>query len=127
MPKLNLDLSEAISNKPIDMGVYEMEVESISEVKQGAKAAYVTIIWNCIEEPFVGRKIYDNRPVNGKGASLFADFYSKVTGEDVDVDDLESLEIDTDDLIGQTALITVGHTEYQGETQHQVSKISAIS
>lgn len=126
MPKINLDLTEAVSNKPIDLGVYEMEVESISEVKQGAKAAYVTIVWNCVEEPFVGRKVYDNRPVNGKGASLFADFYAKVTGEDVDVDDLDSLDIDTDDLVGQSALVTIGHREYNGETQHEVSKLSRV-
>lgn len=127
MPRINLDLRDAESSKPIDPGVYEMEVESISEVKQGAKAAYVTIVWKCLDEPFVGRKVFDNRPVNGKGASLFADFMSKVMRQDIDVDDLETLEVDTDDMIGEAALVTIRHREYNGNTQHEVAKLSALS
>jgi hypothetical protein len=126
MPRLNIDLTDAQSNKPIDVGVYEFELESVSEAKAGAKSQYVTFIWNCVEEPFVGRKIYDNRPITGKGAGLFADAYSKLTGEDIDVDDLAELDVDTDDLLGNRVLITVEHEEYQGETQHRVKKLSAL-
>lgn len=124
MPNINLDLSEAISNKPIDSGVYEMEVESVSEAKQGAKAAYVTIVWKCVEEPFVGRKVFDNRPINGRGASIFVQAWNAVMHQDLDVDALSTVEIDTDDMIGERGLISIRHREYNGEIQHEVAKVS---
>lgn len=125
MPKINLNLSEAESNKPIDPGVYEAVIDSISDVKSGAKSQYIAFVFRIVEEgPAEGRKVWFNAPIEGRGAGIFADLYSKVMRVDVDVDDLEELEIDTDDMIGEGCLITIGHEEYQGETRHTVKKVS---
>lgn len=124
-PILSIDGSEAQSSKPIDPGAYEFEVESVSDAKQGAKAFYVTTIFVCQDEPFVGRKIYHNTPINGKGAGMFIEMVSKLTGTEYDVDSVDDLEIDTDDLVGATCMITVRHREYNGEMQHEVAKISS--
>ena len=91
MPILTIDGSEAQSSKPIDPGVFEFQVESVSEAKQGAKALYVTWIFVCQDEPFVGRKVYHNTPVSGKGAGMFFELAGKINGEDYDVDNIESI------------------------------------
>ena len=125
-PILTIDGSEAQSNKPIDPGMYEFLCESISDPKQGAKAAYVTWIFVCQHEDFLGRKVYHNTPINGKGAGMFFELAGKINGEDYDVDNIENLEIDTDELLNESVMGTVKHREYNGEMQHEISKFSRM-
>lgn len=125
-PRLNLDLSEAQSMKPVPADTYNCTVFEISEPKSGPKSTYVEVIFQISDGEFEDRKLYQNMPINGKGAGIFADFYSKITGEEVDVDELDELDIDTDDLIGQEIGVVVGQYEYpenSGEFRNDVKKL----
>lgn len=128
MPRLQIDASEAQSMKPIPDDTYPCTVLSVSEPKSGPNASYVEAILVVSEGEFEGRKLYRNMPIEGKGAGIFVDFISKVTGEDYDLDDLDSLEIDTEDLEGQPIGAVVGQREWpegSGEFRNEVNKIVA--
>lgn len=126
MPRLNIDLSESQSMKPIPEDTYLCTVAEIGDPQTGPKSTYVPVIYVVAEGEFEGRQLFQNLPITGKGAGIFADFYSKITGEDVDVDELDDLDVDTDDLIGQEVGIVVGQHEYpagSGEFRNEVKKL----
>jgi hypothetical protein len=126
MPRLTVDLTEAQSNKPVPDDTYEAKVASFEGPTQGPKSTYITAIIEITEGDFAGRKFYHNLPINGKGAGILADFVSKTTGEDIDVDDLESLDLDTDDLVGAEIAIVTRQSEYpegSGEMRSEIKKI----
>jgi hypothetical protein len=128
MPRLHIDASEAQSMKPIPEDTYPCTVLSVSEAKQGPNATYVEAVLVVSEGEYEGRKLYRNMPIEGKGAGIFIDFISKVTGEDYDIDDLDELDIDTDDLEGQEVGAVVTQREYpegSGEFRNEVSRIVA--
>lgn len=128
MPRLNVDLSEAQSMKPIPEDTYLCTVGEISEPQSGPKSTYIAVTYVVSEGEYEGRQLFQNLPITGKGAGIFADFYAKVTGEDVDVDDLDDLDVDTDDLIGQEIGVVVGQHEYpegSGEFRNDVKKLVA--
>lgn len=128
MPRLTIDATEAQSMKPIPDGTYAATVLSVSEPKSGPKATYVEAVLVVSEGEYEGRKLYRNMPIEGKGAGIFIDFVSKVTGEDYDLDDLDSLDIDTEDLEGQEVGVVVGQREWpegSGEFRNEIDKIVA--
>ena len=112
MPELKLNLTEATSLKPIDDGVYPAVVHAFSEIQQGPKAQYVMATLIISEGDHEGRKFYTNLVTEGSGAGIFVDFINTVTGQDYDVDDLEALNVDTDDLIGAACGILLKQEEY---------------
>lgn len=126
MPRLQVDLSEAQSREALPDDTYRCTVFEISDVKEGPKSAYVSIVFAVAEGEFEGRKIYDNRPIEGAGAGLFAEFYSKVTGEEVDVSDMEELDIDTDDLIGLEIAVVTKQEEYPAGSGEFTSKVKKL-
>jgi hypothetical protein len=126
MPILKLDLSEAQSLKPIPEDTYPATVSDISGVQEGPKAKYIAAELKISEGDYEGRKFYVNLPIHGKGAGIFADFINKCLGTEYDVDDLEELEIDTDDLLGAEVGIMVKDEEYpegSGDFRSKVSKV----
>lgn len=123
MPTITLDLRDARSLKPIPGGTYTLAVESISEPQQGAKAVYVTWVFRVIDdEDYEGRLLYHNTPINGAGAGIFADLYGKLTKQEIDVDELEELEIDLEDLIGEEILAAVVEDEYEGRPKNEIKR-----
>lgn len=128
MPRLNIDLSEAQSQKPIPEDTYLCNVGEISDPQTGPKSTYVMVTYVVAEGEHEGRQLFQNMPITGKGAGIFADFYSKVTGEEIDVDDLDDLDVDTDDLVGQQIGVVAGQKEYpegSGEFRNEVKKLVA--
>jgi hypothetical protein len=129
MPRLTIDLSEAQSRKPIPEGTYEAKVAEITGPHKGPKAPYLTFVFeveNANNEVANGRKFYHNTPIKGQGAGIFADTLSKLTGQEVDVDDLETLDIDTDELLGLPVGLVIKDDEYpkdSGEISSAISKI----
>lgn len=126
MPELNLNLTEAESLKPVEDGTYPATVFGFSEVQQGPKARYITATLQISEGPSEGRKFYTNLPIEGKGAGIFVDFINKVSGSEYDVDDYDSLSVDTDDLIGAPCGLVLKQEEYpegSGDMRSQVKKI----
>lgn len=130
MPRLTLNLSEAVSLKAAPDGTYICEVEEIGEVTQGAKAAYVPVRLKCTEGDEEGHIFFTNLMIDGKAAGMFINFINAVTGSDHDVDDLDDLDIDTDDLIGGICNIVNKQKEYpegSGEFKDEVKKVMAAT
>lgn len=126
MPRLTLDLSEAVSLKPAEDGTYPCEVKEIGAVQQGQKASYVVVTFVVTEGEEEGHHFFTNLMINGKAAGMFVNFINAVSGSDYDVDDLEDLDIDTDDLIGATCGVVNKQKEYpegSGEFRDEVKKI----
>lgn len=126
MPRLSVNLRDAVSREAVPDDTYECIVFDITGPHKGPKAAYVKVIFQISEGEYEGRKLYDNRPIEGEGAGMFADFYSKVTGEDIDVDDLEELDVDTEDLLGEPVGVVTKQEEWpenSGEYQSRVSRL----
>lgn len=124
MPRLTLDTSEATPNVEIEPGVYTFELLSISDVKKGAKASYVTTISRFVEDGLENRKVYHNLPIDGPGASIATEFFSKITGEDEETFfDGGSVTIDTDDLIGVQFRAAVKNEVYQGRSSPKFTAI----
>lgn len=126
MPRVSIDLTEAQSRKPIPDDTYPAEIKQWEGPTKGPKSTYLTAILEITEGEHAGRKFYHNLPITGAGAGIFADFYSKATGEEVDVDDMEQMDVDTDDLIGVAIGITTKQEEYpegSGEMQSKIVKV----
>lgn len=128
MPELRLNLTEAVSLKPVEDGTYPGEIVGFGEVKQGGKAKYIPAILQISEGEHEGRKFYQNLPVEGKGAGIMVDFINKATGSSFDVDDHEALDVDTDDLIGCAVGMVIKQEEYpegSGDFRSQIKRVLA--
>lgn len=126
MPKIRMDLSEAISFRPVDSGTYSAEVADLQDVKQSDKATYLPIMLEINEGEAQGRKLFHNIMLSGKGAGRGAEDLGRLLGEDIDPDALDEFEFDSDDLIGAQCRIVVTQREYpegSGEMQNDVKKI----
>ncbi|KKN88131.1 hypothetical protein LCGC14_0252030 [marine sediment metagenome] len=112
MPRVNLNLTEAESLKPIPEDAYPATVMECGELAEGPKAHYVPVKVAISEGECEGRTFYVNLPIEGKGAGIFVDFINKCLDTDYDVDDLEELAFDTDELIGAELIINIKNEEY---------------
>lgn len=125
MPRVTLNLKEAQSRKPVPDATYPLTIKEFSKVQQGPKARYMTVVTEISEGEHAGRKFYDNLPIEGQGAGIFCDFLSKALNQEYDVDDLEELDVDTDDLIGSPIGGVVKAEEYpegSGEFQSKIKR-----
>lgn len=125
-PRINIELSEATSFKPVPDDVYLCQVQQIGSVQHGPKASYVEVRLEIDEGELAGRVLFTNLMVNGAAAGMFVDFVNTVTGSDHDVDELEDLDIDTDDLIGAACGVVTKQEEYpegSGDFRSQVKKV----
>jgi predicted P-loop ATPase len=122
MPRVTIDLSEAQSRKPIPEDTYRMKVSDITGPHKGPKSRYMTVVLEIIEGEHTGRKFYHNLMITGKAAGMFAEFLSKLTGQEIDVDELENMDIDTDDYLGMEIGAAVQDAEYEGETKSEIKK-----
>lgn len=112
MPAITLNLSEAQSLKPIPEDTYPGTVKEVLAVTEGPKANYLPVVIEIAEGEYEGRTFYLNLPIEGKGAGIFVDFINKIMGTDHDVDDLDDLDIDTDDFLGAEIGIVIKNEEY---------------
>lgn len=125
-PLVSIDLSEAQSRKPVPDDQYSASVKEINGPHKGPKSHYLTFIIEIAEGEHKGRTFFHNVPINGAGAGIFADLLSKLTGEEYDVDNLENLEVNTDDLVGAPLGIITKQSEYpegSGEMRSEIKKI----
>ncbi len=112
MPKIKLDLTDAISLKPIPEDSYLAAVLECGDVESGPKAHYLPAKVAISEGEYEGRNFTINLPIEGAGAGIFVNFINKVLGTDYEVDDLDELAFDTDDLIGGELKIITKNEEY---------------
>lgn len=126
MPKIELNLSEAVSLTPVPEGTYSVEVQEVEGPKEGQNSHYMTAILIINDGgDHDGRKFFYNFPITGKGAGIGARFVSLCTGEDVDEEE-DIVSFDTDDLIGAELRAVVDHREWpkgSGEMRDNVDKV----
>lgn len=120
-PIFEIDATDALDLSPLDEGTYEAEVESFSEIRTGPKSLYTEVTFVVIEEPYAGRKLFQNFSVDGKGSGFFLRFWEKVTGDELDIGDLHS--IDTEDAMGASCKLVVIDDEYEGEKRSKIKTI----
>ena len=126
MPRLDLDLTEAQKFQPIPDNQYEFEITEIGDVKTsqgGGKYVNVTFtVTDAEDQTFVGRKVFRNFMLTGKGSGFFVELYEKATGEELEIGGLAS--VDTDDLIGRKILGQTKIKEQEGyEPRAELDKI----
>lgn len=125
MPRVTLNLKDAQSRKPIPDDTYLLDIKAFSKLQSGPKAHYLTVTTEIAEGEFAGRKFFDNLPVEGPGAAIFCDFLSKATGNEYNVDELDELDLDTDEIIGLQIAAVVKAEEYpegSGEFNSKVKR-----
>lgn len=127
MPKINLNLSEAESLKPIPEDAYPAEVVEVGSVTEGPKAHYLPIKLSITSGDYEGRTFYQNLPIEGKGAGIFVDFINKCLGTDFDVDDMDEMAFDTDDLMGAEVIINIKNDEYPKGSGDMRSGIKSVA
>lgn len=112
MPQINLNLTDAVSLKPIPEDAYLATVMECGEVASGEKAHYIPVRLELSGGEHEGRVFYVNLPIEGKGAGIFVDFINKCMNLDYDVDDLDDLAFDTDELIGAEIMLNIKDQEW---------------
>lgn len=129
MPRITLDTREALDRKPLPDGQYETIVKEFRGPTKGPKSTYLTAVLEIPEGENKGRQFYVNLPINGEGAGITADFFSKLTGETIEIGpNSPGLDIDTDDYIGAPIGVVNKQREYpegSGEFQNNVTKFLA--
>lgn len=127
-PRLNVDLTEAQKREPLPDDTYHCSVLEITGPHKGEKSSYVTVKFEVAEGGLEKRQIWQNMPINGKGAGIFAEFYEKLTGQEL-VYGEAGIDIDTDELIGQEIGVVTVQREYpegSGEFVTDVKKLVPI-
>lgn len=126
MPRVTIDLSEAQSRKPVPDDQYLCTVKEIQGPTKGPKSLYLTFVLEIKEGEYAGRRFYYNTPISGEGAGIFTTFLSKLTGQEIDVDELDKIDINTDDLLGLDIGVVTKTSEYpegSGEFRSEIKTI----
>lgn len=126
MPEFTVDLTEAVSFKPLPEGVYLCEVDEIGDAKRGPKSSYFPVTLVVSEGEHSGGKLFTNVVFTGKAAGMAINFINAITGSSYDVDDLEELKLDTDDLVGGSCGAVTTQKEYpegSGEFKSNVERV----
>ncbi|NIN68865.1 MAG: hypothetical protein GTO63_30100 [Anaerolineae bacterium] len=125
-PQLRVDMTEAESFAPVDApGVFPMKVYSVSEAKQGPKATYVEVQFAFLEPELDKKhgKVYNNYPINGKGAFRFKEMWKKILGEDLPED--APIDVDTDELLGQEIDVDIT-IDYEYDPENPKNKVAKL-
>lgn len=125
MPRLQVDTTQAQKREPLPDDTYTCTVQEVTGPHTGQKSKYVTVVLKVSEGEFEGREIWHNLPIEGKGAGIFADFWQKVTGDELPYGEA-GIDVDTDDLVGRTVGVVTVQEEYpegSGTFNHKVKKL----
>lgn len=126
MAKLNKKLQEQTRNapdstfEPLEPGVYHARLRDVNTDGVGSKGPYWTWEFEVVEDPYVGRRLWNNTSLSEKAA-----FSMKNTFEAFGV----GVDTDTDDLLGEVVRAQVSVRTIQqpspraGELTNQVDRL----
>lgn len=122
MPRITVDATEAQTFEAIPEDTYPAEIRDITGPHQGPKAQYMKFEFEINDGEYVGRRLWQNYTIEGKGAGFFCDLVNKIMGEGTAVVG-EPFDFDTDDLLGSEVQLVVEVGEYQGEPSNEIKKV----
>lgn len=126
MPRLNIDLTDAVSFEPVDPGTYEMKVDEISapERSEHKGTLGVWVYFKFLDEARDRRHGRPRRfyPTEGKGAGFWREFWKATTGEELPLGEA-SVSVDTDDVIGTEVIVTFTADTYEGRPTSNISDV----
>lgn len=128
MPRLTVNTEEALSFDPVEPGIYECHIGEIGEPEEGPNSTFVWVYFepdDKVVKQTAGR-FRRSYPINGKGAGFFREFWKAATGEDLPIGE-ESIDVDTDDAIGRSVLVSVENGEFEEKVTNEVTKVVAAS
>lgn len=118
MPKLTPEMAGKIAQvedsggwTPPEPGEYEAILTECT-MEDGRNAPYFRWVWQLIDHE---ARVYDNTSLSPNALWSVKRAYSALGARDAA--GILDLEIDTDELVGRHAFITIGHREYNGKTQ----------
>jgi len=108
MAKLNKAMQKQTENAssgfdPIPDGVYHFKLRDVDATRTGAKGPYWSWEFECVEEPYVGRRVWNNTSLSENAA-----FMMKQTFDAFGV----PLDTDTDEMIGNVVRLVVSVRSY---------------
>ena len=112
-----LDFSSVASNEPLEEGMYELDITKVEE-KQSQTGKDMLLVTFKHQE--TGTAIWENY--------LFQDnclWKLKELLDAVGLDTSGTVEIDFDDLVGQTVNAKVIQEEYNGQMKNRIQKVYA--
>jgi hypothetical protein len=122
MAKLNKKTADAVEKaesgfKPMDEGIYHFILKDVDATREGKKGPYWSWEFECIEEPYKGRRQWNN-------TSLSQEWSFKQTFEAFGT----TPDTDTDDLIGKPVRLvlsirTIQEGTRKGELTNQVDRV----
>lgn len=125
MPRVTIDTSEAQSFELVEPGPYPMRVHS-AEPEKTSKGQNMLVVQFAFDDPALDKvagKVFRNYMLEGKGAGFTREFLKATTGEDFPVG--QTLDFDTDDVVGKPVIVQITHREYEGRKSNEASSVVA--
>jgi hypothetical protein len=117
--RLDFNIEDAKSGfDPLPGGVYPARVGEAELKTASTGKPMIEVIWEVTEGEFAGRKVWDNIVTSVQfKIKQYADLAGIASGA----------ELDTNDLVGTEALLTLIQQEYEGEPRNKIKKIEPLS
>lgn len=130
MPRMTINTSEAQAFELAPPGPYLMTIDTVSEPRnsQSEKKTLGVDIDFAFSDPDMAQRCGKVRrfyPVKGKGAGFFADLWKVVTGNELPIGkEGGDLDVDTDELLGQTVQVNVDNQPSQKPGDDRIFNIA---
>jgi hypothetical protein len=130
MPRLSVDMKEAVSFQPVPDGTYEVTVSAFQDVRTSAKGSKFVPVELTISDggEFDGKKLFMNLMLGGGGAGIAEDFLEKA-GADYERTAEGGIDFDTDDVVGCRVAVVTKQSEYpegSGNFRAEVKKVLSV-
>jgi hypothetical protein len=125
MPRVTIDTTEAQSFELVEPGPYPMRVFAAEPTKSSNQLSMLTVQF-AFEDPALDKKagkVFRNYMLEGKGAGFTREFLKATTGEDFPVG--QTLDFDTDDVVGKPVTVQITHKEYEGRKSNEAASVVA--
>lgn len=127
MPRVTIDTTEAQSFELVEPGPYPMTVHSVEVVKSSNNQNMMSVQF-AFDDPALDKlagKVFRNYMLEGKGAGFTREFLKATTGEDFPIG--QTLDFDTDDVVGRPVHVQIAHSEYEGRKRNDADRVTAAS
>lgn len=125
MAKLNKTMAKKVDDaddsgfEPLEEGVYHFRLRDVDPTKEGPKGPYWVWEFECVEEPYINRRLWNNTSLSEAAMPIF-----KRTFKAFDV----PVDTDTDELLGRLVRLVVSQRTIpegprQGEVTNQVNRV----